>query len=335
MSNQPLISIVLPLYNTTPFLKTGLECIKNQTYENWELVAVNDGSTDNTKELFLEITKNWTQKVQLIDRVNGGGFEARNTGLDHMKGDYLALYDVDDRWYDFHLQELLEVMQNYPEIDWLYASNKIIDLTDNDKVIVESNFHNRCNSAKFLSLKTKQLGNAKLIIDSRAAEFQILHGLQLGQQFSLSKKEVFKDYRFRSAYRNEGADQISVIRALKSGFKIAYIDKIHGEYAVHNNNASAGCKGAPLEKYIRLRHALIRGFREAECELDLNLREVKAINKTIADNYFWQLGYNLCYPNMRIKEAFHYFHKGIFYQPLNWRFWKSYLACFIRSTITK
>ncbi len=335
MNNKPLISIVLPLYNASPYLEIGLRCIQKQTYDNWELIAVNDGSTDNTKELFLDITKGWTQNVQLIDRINGGGFEARNTGLDQIKGDYLALYDVDDRWYDFHLQELLEVIESNQEIDWLYASNKIIDLTDNERVLAESNFYNQGIPKDFLSLKTKKLGIANLIIDSKAAEFQILHGLQLGQQFSLAKKVVFENYRFRASYRNEGADQVSVIRALKAGFKIAYIDKVHGEYAVHNNNASAGCKGAPLEKYLRLRHALIRGFREAECELDLSLREVRAINKTVANNYFWQIGYNLCFPNMRRKEAFQYFRKGLFYEPFNLWFWKSYLVCLCRSYFSK
>ncbi len=246
---------------------------------------------------------------QLIDRINGGGFEARNTGLDHMYGEYLALFDVDDRWYNFHLQELLEVMQEHQEIDWLYSANKIIDLTENDKILAESNFYTQGNAKEFLSLNVKKLGIANLITDSRAAEFQILYGLQLGQQFSLAKRKLFDNYRFKSSYRNEGADQISVIRALKEGFKIAYIDKIHGEYAVHNNNASAGCKGAPLEKYIRLRHALIQGFREAECELNLNMREIHAINKTIANNYFWQLGYNLCLPNNKKRKHFNIFTK--------------------------
>ena len=330
MNNLPLISIVLPLYNASAYLKTGLECIKNQIYSNWELIAVNDGSTDHTKELFLEITKDWKQSVKLIDRTNGGGFEARNTGLDNMKGDNLALYDVDDRWYDFHLQELVELLEANLEIDWIYASNKIIDLTENEKVIAESNFYDQGKPKRFLSLKTKQLGKAKLIIDPKAAEYQILYGLQLGQQFSLARKKVFSDYRFRASYRNEGADQISVIRALKEGFKIAYLDKLHGEYAIHNNNASAGCKDAPIEKYVRLRKSLIRGFREAECELDLNLREVKAINKTIANNYFWQLGYNIYLKHGNLVEAKKYFKKGIYYDRFNWRFWKSYILSFLR-----
>ncbi len=335
MSSEPQISIVLPLYNALAYLECGLATINAQSFKNWELVAVNDGSTDNTRERFLEITRDWKQSVKLIDRQNGGGFAARNTGLDHATAKYIAFFDVDDRWYPQHLQELFDILESHSEVDWVYAANKIIDLTEGEKLVAESNFLNQGYPKEFLALNAIRHGDLSIINDPRAAEYQFRYGLHLGQQFSLLRREVFEGYRFRSDYRNEGADQVSVIRALKSGFKLAYLNHIHGEYAIHANNASAGCKGAPLEKYIRLRKALIRGFQELGSEVELSISELKALHWKLGQDYFWQLGYNLSWQNGFYAEAFGYFKKGLFYSPFDWRMLKTYILCSIRSRFLK
>ena len=327
---SPLISIVIPLYNAERFLEKGLSGIFSQSYTNWEIVAVNDGSTDKTKEIFLEHTKDYAHKVKLIDQANVGGFAARNTGLDNVTGDYIALFDIDDFWYPNHLQDCLDVLVNYPDIDWVYASNKIIDLTQNSKVISEHNFYTKNKPKKFLKLKTEKRGESNLIIDKNALKYQLLYGLWLGQQFSLAKRKVFADYRFRANYRNEAADQISVIRALSCGYKLAYINKVHGEYAIHTSNVSAGCKDAPVEKYLRLRLALIRGFKEAEGELNLKPLEIRALNKRVANEYFWNIGYNIYLKSKNKKMAYKYFKKGIFYQPLNFYYIKTFIFNYFR-----
>jgi glycosyltransferase involved in cell wall biosynthesis len=330
-STSPLVSIVLPLYNAKEFIEQGLRCVKNQTFQDWELVAVNDGSTDDTAELFQSLTVDISQPIQFTTRENGGGFEARNTGLDLARGKYIAFFDIDDTWIPEHLERLVEMLETYAEVDWVWALNRVVDITQ-DKVLTESTFIDyEGRPYEVTRLKTRDLGPLKVIDDERAIETQILYGLRCGQQYSLIRREVFENYRFRASYRNEGADQVSVIRSLNQGFTFAYLEEIHGDYAVHMNNASAGAKGASPEKYLRLRNALIQGFQEVLEEENLSGRNARAIHSKIAGEHFWNIGYNIHWKNGNKKAAMESYRKGLGMTPWDLWKWKTYLLAKLRS----
>ena len=91
----PLISVVIPAYNAEQFLDETLESVLSQTYENWECIIVNDGSTDNTES----IAKKWCEKdsrFRLTNKENGGLSSARNWGIKESKAEYIAFLDADD-----------------------------------------------------------------------------------------------------------------------------------------------------------------------------------------------------------------------------------------------
>ena len=270
------------------------------------------------------------QPVIYVYQENKGGFGARNTGLDHMSGKYIAFFDCDDSWYSHHLQDCYDALESEPSVDWVFGPNRIIDLTDDGKEIAHSTFYNGDKPKPVLSLKTTRLGKLNVFDDPNTITCQMLHGLFAGQQFSLIRKEVFDGYRFRSEYRNEGADQVALITALSKGHKLAYLDDIHGTYVVHGNNASAGCKGASLEKYLRLRRALIRGFQEMREEIDLTPKESKVLDKKISQEYFWQIGYNLLWNSGQREEALENFRTGIKIYPYNILYWKTYLLALVK-----
>ena len=91
----PLISVVIPAYNAGQFLDETLESVLSQTYENWECIIVNDGSTDNTES----VAKKWCEKdsrFRLTNKENGGHSSARNWGIKESKAEYIAFLDADD-----------------------------------------------------------------------------------------------------------------------------------------------------------------------------------------------------------------------------------------------
>ena len=91
----PLISVVIPAYNAELFLDETLESVLSQTYENWECIIVNDGSTDNTES----VAKKWCEKdsrFRLTNKENGGLSSARNWGIKESKAEYIAFLDADD-----------------------------------------------------------------------------------------------------------------------------------------------------------------------------------------------------------------------------------------------
>lgn len=116
---NPLISIIVPCYNVEEFLPQCIESILSQTSPNWELVLVNDGSTDNT----LKICNQYAQKdsrIKVIDKPNGGLVSARNAGYEAIKGDWHMYVDGDD-WIDINACKILtEKIHQYPNLDVIF-----------------------------------------------------------------------------------------------------------------------------------------------------------------------------------------------------------------------
>lgn len=108
---KPKISVVMPVYNTEQYLNESISAVLNQTFKDFELILVNDGSTDNS----LKIMKEFAQKdnrIKLIDlKENGGAGNARNEGIRHIRGKYTIFVDSDDRMYPQMLEKLYSYAQ--------------------------------------------------------------------------------------------------------------------------------------------------------------------------------------------------------------------------------
>ena len=106
-----LISVIIPIYNAEKYLSETLESVINQTYKNWELIVVNDGSTDNS----LTILKKFAQtqdKIKIYNIKNSGQCAASNYGIKHSTGDYIKFLDADDIISKNHLELQLNVLKN-------------------------------------------------------------------------------------------------------------------------------------------------------------------------------------------------------------------------------
>ena len=112
-------SIVIPVYNAEKFVLKAIESLKDQTYQNIEVIVINDGSKDNSESIILDFKKS-NPKFNLIYKKieNSGPSTARNTGIDLASGDYICFLDADD-FYDIHLFEEIEKMIS-KDIDVLY-----------------------------------------------------------------------------------------------------------------------------------------------------------------------------------------------------------------------
>lgn len=105
-----LVSIITPSYNSELYISEMIISVLNQTYKNFELIIVNDKSTDNSPLIIEKFVKN-DDRVKLINlEVNLGVAFARNIGIKNSKGDYIAFLDSDDKWYSNKLEEQLKFM---------------------------------------------------------------------------------------------------------------------------------------------------------------------------------------------------------------------------------
>jgi teichuronic acid biosynthesis glycosyltransferase TuaG len=105
-SLTPLISIIMPTFNQEAFIGKAIESVLEQTYVHWELLIINNFSTDGTKDV---VTKHFDPRIQIIDFANKGVIAAsRNVGIQQAKGSYLAFLDSDDYWAPNKLQLCIE-----------------------------------------------------------------------------------------------------------------------------------------------------------------------------------------------------------------------------------
>lgn len=114
-----MISVVIPLYNKEHSIASTLQSVLKQTYQDFEIVIVNDGSTDHSVE---EISKVGDPRIRLIHQNNAGVSAARNRGIEEAGGAYIAFLDADDEWKSDYLKTQYELTQKYPECS-VFACN--------------------------------------------------------------------------------------------------------------------------------------------------------------------------------------------------------------------
>lgn len=114
-----MISIVIPLYNKAQSITHTLDSVLAQTYTDYEVVVVNDGSTDGSDKVVEDYIKssitNHKSQIRLVSQPNGGVCSARNAGILAAKGEYVAFLDGDDLWASTYLEELTKMIVDYPE----------------------------------------------------------------------------------------------------------------------------------------------------------------------------------------------------------------------------
>lgn len=329
--SQPLVSVVMPCYNRAAFLREALQAIVAQTYPHWELILVDDGSTDNTKEVLDQLVDELkiTQPLHYIYQANGGAYAARNTGLSRVQGQYVALYDSDDLWLPHHLHDGVKALEEHPEIDWVYADCKKVDLATG-RVVADSGFRESGKPHPFMTLKTIDHGRLRIFDDPNVVAMQLQSNLCCLLQTAVIRAKVFEGHPFVAEYRNEGEDELYPSRAIKRGFRLAYFDDVHLVYRFHADNSSTAAVGASIEKQLRVSSAAIRGYEEFARDMPLTDAEARAINYRLANEFFWKRGYTILWLNGRAKQAWPEFHKGIMLNPRRWHLWRAYLRYRLR-----
>lgn len=124
---KPFFSVVIPLYNKEKHILNTINTVLAQTFQDFEIVVVNDGSKDNSVTIVKDIIDS---RIRIINQENSGVSAARNRGIKESKGEYIALLDADDLWLENHLGNLHKLIERYPD-SGLYACAYKIRLKGN------------------------------------------------------------------------------------------------------------------------------------------------------------------------------------------------------------
>jgi len=222
-----LISIVIPVYNAEKYLGGCLNSIQNQTYKNFEVILVNDGSIDHSETICKEFVEVDT-RFRYFLKVNGGASSARNFGLDHVTGDFITFIDADDWVDENHLEVLINNIKENNS-DMAVSSIKKFDNVSSFEFRVYSNQekyllnYNKLNRDEFLVILPK------LIHASNSYKIAVS---------KLFKKELVKDIRFDESIVY-GEDLDFFFKIYNNINSISYVDEVTYVYRLHDESTSS------------------------------------------------------------------------------------------------
>ena len=235
MPQQPLVSIVMCCYNGAHFIPRAFESVLEQTYNNIELVFVNDGSTDNTIEVaqsYLDTFQTRGYILKIITQDNHGLGHACATGLKHINGDFLSYLDVDDLIMPTSIEEKVNFLCNHPNYNVVRTNAFIVH---NDKLDDTSN----------LLVKSVREKSNKYIFDdllfgytNNYAGTYLVRTLPLCEFYS-NKQVLISRY----------GQNLQILLPLTHNTPCGFIDKPLFKYIKHSNSHSAPTS---LEKEIDL-----------------------------------------------------------------------------------
>lgn len=130
----PKVSVIMPVYNGQAYLEQALNSMLAQSFQDWELVVIDDGSTDSTPNILARYTDS---RIKVIHQDNSGEASARNMGLDHAKGDYIAFLDADDYYFPNALKDLSSFLECRSEYGVAYSNGEICD-SNNQQIMTLS-----------------------------------------------------------------------------------------------------------------------------------------------------------------------------------------------------
>lgn len=229
--NEPKISVIMPTYNASLTIERSILSVLNQSYSNFELIIVDDCSTDNTVDVVSSISDDRLKLISL-EKNSGSPSTPRNVGLAECKGDYIAFLDADDIWYPRKLEVQIEFMlignidfsctgydiENYGKVVSEYIPPPVVEyhdlLTNNSigcltaivskRLIKDHRFPN-CGHEDFALWLKLSKGIKVYSIDEKLACYNRMEG-----SVSADKKKLFGF--FWNIYRNE--EGFSTVRSL-------------------------------------------------------------------------------------------------------------------------
>jgi glycosyltransferase involved in cell wall biosynthesis len=220
---QPLVSIIIPTYNSEKYIREALESALNQTYRNIEIIVVDDGSTDNTKE----VLKHYLDRIQYIYKKNAGPASARNVGIKHAKGEYIAFLDSDDMW----LPEKIELQLG------VFVKDQRIGLVS-------------CNDYE-IDEKGQILGESKHIhYPSQKALFNALlvQNVVSGGSNAIIKKECFDKVGLFDEHLH-GTEDWDMWLRIAQRYDVIFVERPLVTSRVRNNSISSHSNAAKMLKY--------------------------------------------------------------------------------------
>lgn len=138
-TKRPLVSIIMPVYNAGSYLSLALNSVLNQTYENFEIIVIDDASTDNSFQILKGYKEKFPQKITLVrNKRNMGVAYSSNKAIDIAKGDFIARMDSDDLMFQDRLENQVNFLVNSP--DHIFVGGQVVEISEGGEFLGERKY---------------------------------------------------------------------------------------------------------------------------------------------------------------------------------------------------
>lgn len=204
-ANEPLVSVIMPTYNSCKYIEDSIKSVLEQSYRNWELIIIDDCSEDNTKEIVRKFQKEQGNIQYYKLEKNSGPAIARNRAIDMANGAYLAFLDSDDLWTSDKLKKQVEFMEcnkynftctSYDQIDE-HGKNKNFKIVSKKKLAYKDLLKNNYVGNSTAIYNCKNLGKIKIPNIRKRNDYALWLQVLKKEKYVYGLNEVLMHYRVR------------------------------------------------------------------------------------------------------------------------------------------
>ena len=280
-NNMPKVSVIIPTYNRAHLIGRAIKSVINQTYQDFEIIVVDDGSTDNTEEIVKSFNDPRIRYIR--HEKNKGEAAARNTGIEAAKGKYIAFQDSDDEWFPEKLEKQMKIFEG--------ASSRLgIVYTSMYRIDKEGRKHD---------FKTPTIMPEDGLVYRRALDYQVLN---IGIGTAVVRRTCFNTAGMFDEQLQYFVDLEFFIRSAKH-FYFYHIN----EPLINYYEAEGSLGGDPKALAVARKLILEKYFKDIEKD------------KKVLSKHYFSIGVNLCLNN-NFKEGRNYLIKAVKTYPLNIKF---------------
>jgi teichuronic acid biosynthesis glycosyltransferase TuaG len=217
MSSENLVSIITPMYNAQSYIVETINSVINQTYTNWEMIIIDNCSTDNSREIVENINDSRIKLIKLSYN-SGGPARPRNIGIDNAKGEYIAFLDADDVW-----------LPNKLEVQIKYMVDENLDFSSTREIYIDE-------ESKSLP-KTKKDFLLQFLTRKHDFNAILLHNFIVNSSV-IGKKDIFKKFRFDEDKMLIAIEDYYLwLELFMNNYKYAYLQESLVKYKIILNSA--------------------------------------------------------------------------------------------------
>jgi glycosyltransferase involved in cell wall biosynthesis len=272
-TRAPLVSVIMPVFNGERWLGAALDSALAQSFRSFEIVVVNDGSTDTSLPIAQERAERAPGMIRIINQPNAGLPAARNSALAQARGQYLALLDADDLWRSDHLERIMTEFERDPDLGLVHANIERIDADGRRIDIPRRCWSQLADAFEALALRLEHVSCPTAVFSRVAVE-------TVGG--------------FDPDFTGLGCEDRDLWLRIATRFRIHYLDRVTASYRVHRASMSAN-----RDRMARARQLLIvkltrssRGARllsrmEAMLASDLGLEYLEQAQHRQAISHQW------------------------------------------------